>query len=150
MVAPAGNGAIKQAAAPDLRQTLLGANKSMTALRVLIVEDEAVLAMLYEDVLVAMGHEVCAIEATELGAVAATVRCRPDLMIVDAHLRDGSGVSAVSAILRAGYIPHVFVSGDSLRESAAARSRCRRPAEAVSRFRTRSGDRARARRHRGA
>ncbi len=58
----------------------------MTALRVLVVEDEAIIAMLFADLLVAMGHEVCAIEATEAGAVAAAVRCRPDLMIVDAHL----------------------------------------------------------------
>lgn len=86
----------------------------MTTLRVLVVEDEAILAMLYADVLVAMGHEVCAIEATESGAIAAAARCRPDLMIVDAHLGNGSGVSAVSAILRAGFVPHVVVSGDPL------------------------------------
>jgi CheY-like chemotaxis protein len=48
--------------------------------------------------------------------VTAAVRCRPDLMIVDAHLMDGNGVSAVAAILRAGFVPHVFVSGDPLRE----------------------------------
>ena len=93
----------------------------MTALRVLVVEDEAIIAMLFADVLVAMGHEVCAIEATEAGAVAAAVRCRPDLMIVDAHLRDGSGISAVAAILRAGFVPHVFVSGDPLRDQPLAR-----------------------------
>jgi CheY-like chemotaxis protein len=92
----------------------------MTALRVLIVEDEAVVAMLFADLLVAMGHEVCAIEATEAGAVAAAVRCRPDLMIVDAHLVDGSGASAVAAILRAGFVPHVFVSGDPLRDQPLA------------------------------
>jgi two-component system, response regulator PdtaR len=85
-------------------------------LRILLVEDEAIVAVLFADLLVAMGHEVCAIEATEAGAVAAAIRCRPDLMIVDAHLMDGSGASAVAAILRAGFVPHVFVSGDPLRE----------------------------------
>ena len=95
---------------------LLLVNKPMTALRILIVEDEAIVAMLFADLLVAMGYEVCAIEATEAGAVAAAVRYKPDLMIVDVHLMDGNGASAVAAILRAGFVPHVFVSGDSLRE----------------------------------
>ena len=84
----------------------------MAALRVLLVEDEAVIAMLLAEVLGGMGYEVCAIEATEADAVAAAERCRPDLMIVDARLGDGSGVAAVETILRAGPVPHVFVSGD--------------------------------------
>ena len=33
-------------------------------------------------------------------------------MIVDAHLGEGSGVSAVDTILRNRFVPHVFVSGD--------------------------------------
>jgi CheY-like chemotaxis protein len=69
--------------------------------------------MLLADVLAEMGHDVCAIEATEANAVAAAVRCKPDLMIVDARLGDGSGVSAVKEILRAGFVPHVFVSGET-------------------------------------
>jgi CheY-like chemotaxis protein len=84
----------------------------MEALRVLVVEDDALLGMLFADVLMAMGHDVCAIEATEAGAVGAAIRHRPDLMIVDAGLRDGNGVSAVDEILRTGFIPHVFVSGE--------------------------------------
>jgi two-component system, response regulator PdtaR len=45
--------------------------------------------------------------------VAAAARCNPDLMIVDARLRDGSGVSAVEDILRTGWVPHVFISGET-------------------------------------
>jgi len=85
----------------------------MAALRVLLVEDEAVIAVLLAEVLGGMGYEVCAIEATEADAVAAAARCRPDLMIVDARLGTGSGVAAVEEILRTGPVPHVFVSGDS-------------------------------------
>ena len=59
-----------------------------------------------------MGYEVCAIEASEIDAVAGALRCDPDLLIVDAQLSDGSGVSAVAQILRTGFIPHVFMSGD--------------------------------------
>jgi two-component system, response regulator PdtaR len=93
-------------------------SEPLRAVRVLVVEDEAVVAMLLAEVLVGMGHGVCAIEATEADAVAAAVRCRPDLMIVDAQLGDGSGVSAVEEILRTGFVPHVFVSGDALRVHA--------------------------------
>lgn len=85
----------------------------MKALRILVVEDNAMLAMLLADVLAEMGHYVCATETTEAGAVAAAVQCKPDLMIVDARLDEGSGVSAVEEILRGGFIPHVFVSGET-------------------------------------
>src|SRR6185437_7300707 len=88
-------------------------SESMKALRVLVVEDETLIGMLLADTLGAMGHDVCAVEATEAGAVAAAARCNPDLMIVDARLCQGSGVSAVEEILRTGWIPHVFVSGET-------------------------------------
>ena len=85
----------------------------LKALRVLVVEDNAVIGMLYADLLVELGYIVCAIEATEAGAIAAAVHCKPDLMIVDAVLDGGSGISAVDEILRTKFVPHVFVSGDA-------------------------------------
>ena len=66
----------------------------MTALRVLVVEDEMLIGMLLADMLEARGYDVCAVEATETGAVTAAARYNPGLMIVDARLRDGSGVAA--------------------------------------------------------
>jgi DNA-binding response OmpR family regulator len=86
--------------------------KPMKALRVVVVEDDFVIGMLLAEMLEEMGHEVCAVETTEADAVMAAARCRPDLMIVDAGLGDGSGVSAVEEILCTGPIPHLFVSGD--------------------------------------
>lgn len=86
--------------------------KPMKALRVLVVEDEAVIARLLAEVLAGLGYEICAIVSTVAATVAAAARCRPDLMIVDAGLRDGSGLSAVQEILRAGFVPHLFISGD--------------------------------------
>jgi two-component system, response regulator PdtaR len=83
-------------------------------LRILLIEDQAIIAMLMERVLMAMGHTVCAVEATEAGAVAAAAQHRPQMMIVDARLRRGNGVAAVATILRQGFVPHVFVSGDPL------------------------------------
>jgi DNA-binding response OmpR family regulator len=84
----------------------------MKALRIVVVDDDAMIAMLLADMLQGIGHNVCSIEATEADAVAAAVRCSPDLMIVDARLGDGSGVSAVEKVLRAGFVPHIFISGD--------------------------------------
>jgi CheY-like chemotaxis protein len=86
----------------------------MTPLRVMVVEDEAVIAMLFSEVLENLGYEVCCVETTQADAVAAAARCKPDLMIVDERLSDGSGVAAVEEINRTGFIPHVFVSGDSV------------------------------------
>jgi|SRR5579863_4799088 DNA-binding response OmpR family regulator len=84
----------------------------MKALQILVVEDDSLIAMLLVETLAEMGHGVCAVEATQAGAVRAALRCRPDLMIVDAQLRKGNGVSAVDEILSAGFVPHLFVSGD--------------------------------------
>src|SRR6185312_15828668 len=88
-------------------------SEPMKTLRVLVVEADILIGMLLADALGAMGYDVCAVEATEAGAVAAAARCNPDLMIVDARLRDGSGISAIEEILRAGWVPHVFVSGET-------------------------------------
>jgi two-component system, response regulator PdtaR len=85
----------------------------MKALRVLVIEDDALIAMLLTQLLASMGHDVCATAASEAEAVSAATRCDPDLMIVDAGLGRGSGVSAVEQILRAGPLAHVFVSGDA-------------------------------------
>jgi two-component system, response regulator PdtaR len=82
------------------------------ALRILIVEDEAMIAMLYVEVLAGLGHETTAVARTEDEAVSAARTFRPDLMLVDHHLRDGSGIVAMDRILAEGFIPHVFVSGD--------------------------------------
>jgi len=84
----------------------------MPSISVLIIEDEAIIALLLAEVIEGMGYEVCDIAATETEAVAAAARFRPGLMIVDANLREGSGISAVKEIQRTGDIPHIFVSGD--------------------------------------
>ena len=84
----------------------------MKALRVLLVEDDSIIGVLLAELLEEMGYDVCAIEATEAGAVTTAVRCRPDLMIVDVRLGEGNGVSAVEKIFRTGPVPHVFISSE--------------------------------------
>lgn len=73
---------------------------------------------LLADMLRDMGHDVCALETTEHDAVAAAARCKPGLMIVDAQLSDGSGLSAVETILRTGFVPHLFMSGNIAKVTA--------------------------------
>ena len=92
--------------------------KLMDSLRILVIEDDALLAMLLSELLVGMGHGVCATAATEAEAVIAATRHKPDVMIVDVSLGRGSGVSAVEEILRAGPIAHVFISGDAAKIQA--------------------------------
>lgn len=60
------------------------------ALRVLVVEDDALITMLYAELMTEMGHVVCAIETIEADAVAAATRHKPDLMIVDVGLREAA------------------------------------------------------------
>jgi CheY-like chemotaxis protein len=87
----------------------------MKSLRVLVVEDEAIIAYLLAEVLKGMGHEVCAIEGSQEGAIASAERCKPDLMIVDEHLGEGSGLAVVEAVLRGCPTRHIFVSGDTFK-----------------------------------
>ena len=84
----------------------------MTAIRIMVVEDETLMGILFGQVLEELGYVVCAIVATEANAVAAAERCKPDLMLVDVQLGIGSGVAAVTEILLKGFVPHVFYSGD--------------------------------------
>src|SRR6202035_232263 len=109
----------------------------MKALRVLVIEDDALIAMLLAELLAGMGHDVCATAATEAEAVIAATRQRPDLMIVDDRLGRGSGVSAVEKILGAGPVAHLFISGD------VERVRVRKPDAVVIRKPFREADLAR-------
>ncbi len=84
----------------------------VSSLRILVVDDDPMIGTLLAAMLEALSHNVCAIAATEAGAVADASRYKPDLMIVDARLGAGSGVAAVTEILKHGSIPHLFMSGN--------------------------------------
>ena len=88
----------------------------MKALRILVVEDDVTIGGLLAETLEDLGHVVCAVEVDASAAVPAARRCHPDLMIVDVGLGEASGVAAVKEILRSGFVPHVFATGDALRD----------------------------------
>lgn len=81
-------------------------------LRIVLVEDDGLIAMDLAELLIGMGHDVCAIASNEADAEAAAARCQPDLMIVDGALRGGSGVAAMQRILLAGDVAHLYVTGN--------------------------------------
>lgn len=84
---------------------------AQTKARVLIIEDEAVIAMDLSDLVTGAGHEVCAMETTASGAVAAAKRERPDLVLADIQLADNSsGIDAVKDILASFNVPVIFIT----------------------------------------
>ncbi len=89
-----------------------GQRQLLKAHRVLVIEDDSLLAMLLAETLSDLGHEVCAIAACEPDAATAATRFHPDLIIADVHLGHGSGIAAVTEINRTQRIPHLFMSGN--------------------------------------
>ncbi len=83
----------------------------MKALRILVVEDDAIIALLLAEMLKEMGHELCGGAATEESAVTQAATVCPDLIIMDLFLSDGSGVSAIDRILLVGPVPHIMMTG---------------------------------------
>ena len=85
----------------------------VTGVRIQVVDDDPMIGTLLAAMLETMGHHVCAVSATEAAAIIDAARYEPGLMIVDAWLGDGSGVSAVAQILHTHcFIPHLFMSGN--------------------------------------
>ncbi|MCW2318957.1 DNA-binding NtrC family response regulator [Rhodoblastus acidophilus] len=67
---------------------------------------------LLAEMLEEMGHVVCSVAVTQAEAVKAAARDKPDLMMVDVALGQGSGIVAMDEILRAGFVLHFFTSGN--------------------------------------
>jgi len=82
-----------------------------TRARIMIIEDEAVIALDLSDLVTSAGHDVCATATTASAAVAAAKRERPDLVLADIQLADGSsGIDAVREILESFEVPVIFIT----------------------------------------
>lgn len=81
--------------------------------RVLIVEDEGLVAMNMESALAEEGFYIIGIVDSEAEAVAAAERLKPDVILMDITLRDGDGISAARTIIKRLDTRIVFVSGNS-------------------------------------
>jgi two-component system, response regulator PdtaR len=82
-------------------------------LRVLVVEDEAILAMEIEDLVGREGHDVVGVAADAAQALALTRTREPDLALVDSYLRDGlTGPEIGRALLHEHSVPVLFVTAN--------------------------------------
>jgi len=81
-------------------------------LKVMIVEDEVLLAMELESEVEIAGHEVTGIAMSSSQAREKIGASRPDFAFVDIHLKDGPTGIEVGRELAAAGIPYVFVSGN--------------------------------------
>jgi CheY-like chemotaxis protein/DNA-directed RNA polymerase specialized sigma24 family protein len=78
---------------------------------VLIIEDEPLIALEVADIARSMGHTVRHVARTHREAITAAGRYRPQLVLADIQLADGSsGMEAVQEILRSLDIPVVFIT----------------------------------------
>ncbi|MEM1374337.1 MAG: response regulator [Pseudomonadota bacterium] len=79
---------------------------------VMIIEDEAIIALDLEAIVAEMRHKATGVARTASGALELYERERPDLILSDIHLADGSsGIDAVRQILSdAGDIPVIFIT----------------------------------------
>lgn len=98
------------AAEQELRSARDGLRTGVTA-RVLIIEDEPIIALDIQELVERCGHSVVGIAATEAEAVAIAKAERPGLVLADINLgAGGDGASAVARILRDLTAPVIFVT----------------------------------------
>lgn len=69
--------------------------------RILIAEDDLMIADMAEEVLIDHGYDVCGIARTVDAAIALARRCKPELMLLDLRLADGGLGTEVAARLGA-------------------------------------------------
>lgn len=81
--------------------------------RVFLVEDEALVAMMLEDMLVDLGCEIAATASSVVDAVSSAPEVRADLAILDLNLNGRSSLP-VADILGRRNIPVIFSSGYNL------------------------------------
>lgn len=82
-----------------------------TRARVLIIEDEPMIAMDLEGIVRDLGHDVTGVAVTRDEAVALAMEDRPGLVLADIQLADdSSGIDAVKDILGEFSVPVIFIT----------------------------------------
>ena len=98
----------------EVEAAILGAQKtidSQLASKVLIIEDEPIIAMDLENLVTELGHKVVAVASSKDEAVAKAHSERPGLVLADINLGEGgSGIDAVNEILSSFDIPVIFIT----------------------------------------
>ena len=95
--------------------------------RILIVEDDRLVAESMGMLLASVGHEVVGIANDEVSAIDLTISSHPELVLMDIRLAHGDdGIETAKRIQRNRLVPFVFISAHIDREA------CERAAEVAS------------------
>ncbi|MFV0624712.1 response regulator [Sphingomonas sp. ac-8] len=85
--------------------------EAQTRSRVMIIEDEPLIAMDLETIVRDLGHDVTGVAVTRDEAVALAMEDRPGLVLADIQLADdSSGIDAVKDILAEFDVPVIFIT----------------------------------------
>lgn len=103
---------LDQAEAEELVQIALTEMGAALRGKIMVIEDEMIIAMDLKGIVQAMGHEVTGVARTHSQAIELAGKARPDLILADIQLADGSsGIDAVNELLRdLGDVPVIFIT----------------------------------------
>ncbi len=90
----------------------------MIPARILVVEDEGLIALGIKEGLESQGYEVTAVASSADGAINQALNTEPDLVLMDIHLKGGTdGIEAARQIKQTLNIPVVFLTAYSDKET---------------------------------
>ncbi|SEN46000.1 CheY chemotaxis protein or a CheY-like REC (receiver) domain [Paracoccus alcaliphilus] len=103
---------VEQPEAEELVQIALNEMGAALCGKVMVIEDETIIAMDLKGIVQAMGHDVTGVARTHSQAIDLAGKARPDLILADIQLADGSsGIDAVNELLGdLGEIPVIFIT----------------------------------------
>ena len=105
---------IMQTDVEDVRHLIATANKELASSvsgRVMIIEDEPIIAADIKAIVKTLGHEVTGIARTPTEALALGNEHNPDLILADIQLADNSsGIDAVNDLLEVMDVPVIFIT----------------------------------------
>lgn len=103
---------ISQTEAEELITIAMGEMSNDLRGSVMVIEDETIIAMDLKGIVQTMGHEVTGVARTHSAAVELGRKRRPELILADIQLADGSsGIEAVNELLgELGDVPVIFIT----------------------------------------
>jgi len=97
-----------------VQSLIASANKELTAIvqgRIIIIEDEPIIAADLADIVSSLGHEVIGIARTHAEAINLGTSEPTDLILADIQLADNSsGIDAVNELLEFMDVPVIFIT----------------------------------------
>ncbi|MBV9347122.1 MAG: response regulator, partial [Pseudolabrys sp.] len=99
---------------PELRELIERCGRELAnqiATDILIIEDEALIALDLETLVESLGHKVLGVARTHKEALELAKAKRPGLILADIQLADGSsGLDAVNDLLNSFEVPVIFIT----------------------------------------